>query len=82
MAQLAQSVVISLIGFRNRLSVLSQWVWNYVTYTRTARLIIGRNRDLKLSQPDGESAATHRQAAANEPSRQEAAQAGGDLRRF
>lgn len=71
--------LISLIGFRNRLSVLSQWVWNYVTYTRTARLIIGRNRDLKLSQPDGESAATHCQSVVNEPSRQDAAQAGGDL---
>lgn len=30
-----------LIGFRNRLAVFSQWVWNYLTFTRGARLITG-----------------------------------------
>ena len=30
-----------LIGFRNRLSVFAAWVWNYVTFTRGARLITG-----------------------------------------
>jgi NADH dehydrogenase len=30
-----------LIGFRNRLAVFSQWVWNYFTFTRSARLITG-----------------------------------------
>lgn len=30
-----------LIGFRNRLSVFAAWVWNYVTFTRSARLITG-----------------------------------------
>jgi len=31
--------IISLIGFRNRLTVSLQWVWSYLTYTRGARLI-------------------------------------------
>jgi len=30
-----------LIGFRNRISVFSTWVWSYFTFTRAARLIIG-----------------------------------------
>ena len=30
-----------LIGFRNRLSVLSNWAWTYFTFTRGARLITG-----------------------------------------
>jgi NADH dehydrogenase len=34
-----------LIGFRNRLVVLLTWAWAYVTYERSARLIIGRGQD-------------------------------------
>jgi NADH dehydrogenase len=30
-----------LIGFQNRLLVLTQWAWSYVTYQRAARLITG-----------------------------------------
>ena len=30
-----------LIGFRNRLAVLANWIWNYITFTRGARLITG-----------------------------------------
>jgi NADH:ubiquinone reductase (H+-translocating) len=30
-----------LIGFRNRLAVLSEWVWSYFSFTRGARLITG-----------------------------------------
>ncbi|MGA8090148.1 MAG: NAD(P)/FAD-dependent oxidoreductase [Terracidiphilus sp.] len=33
-----------LIGFRNRISVFSQWVWTYFTFTRGARLITGDQR--------------------------------------
>jgi NADH dehydrogenase len=33
--------VFFLIGFRNRLIVLFQWAWSYVTYERGARLITG-----------------------------------------
>ncbi len=30
-----------LIGFRNRLAVISDWIWTYFTFTRSARLITG-----------------------------------------
>lgn len=30
-----------LIGFRNRVAVLSEWVWSYFSFTRGARLITG-----------------------------------------
>jgi NADH dehydrogenase len=33
--------VFFLIGFRNRLIVLIQWAWSYLTYERGARLITG-----------------------------------------
>jgi NADH dehydrogenase len=33
-----------LIGFRNRVAVLSSWIWSYFTYSRGARLITGDQR--------------------------------------
>ena len=33
--------IIFLIGFRNRLLVMLEWVWAYLTYQRGARLITG-----------------------------------------
>jgi NADH dehydrogenase len=30
-----------LIGFRNRILVLIQWAWSYLTYERGSRLITG-----------------------------------------
>jgi NADH dehydrogenase len=35
-----------LIGFRSRLVVLVDWLWAYVTYARSARLIVGERRDV------------------------------------
>ena len=35
----------NLIGFRNRLVVLTQWAWSYVTYQRSVRLITDRRHD-------------------------------------
>lgn len=32
--------LLTLMGFRNRLNVLINWVWNYFTYDRSARLIL------------------------------------------
>jgi NADH dehydrogenase len=37
--------IIYLIGYRNRMVVLINWCWNYVTYRRGARLITGRRLD-------------------------------------
>ena len=31
-----------LTGFRNRLLVVAQWAWSYITYRRGARLIVGK----------------------------------------
>lgn len=36
--------IMNLVGFRNRLLVLTQWAWAYFTYQRSVRLIIGRSR--------------------------------------
>jgi NADH:ubiquinone reductase (H+-translocating) len=36
--------ILFLIGFRNRLVVLFQWAWSYLTYERSARLITGESR--------------------------------------
>ena len=33
--------LVYLIGFRNRLNVLVNWLWNYLTYDRSPRLILG-----------------------------------------
>jgi NADH dehydrogenase len=33
--------LVMLIGFRNRANVLVNWAWNYVTYDRGSRLIVG-----------------------------------------
>lgn len=35
--------ILFLIGFRNRLIVMIQWAWSYITYERGARLITGDN---------------------------------------
>ena len=34
--------VLFLIGFRNRMLVIIQWAWSYLSYDRGARLITGR----------------------------------------
>ena len=39
--------VISLIGFKNRLYVLSEWFWAYLTRERSARLITGDADELR-----------------------------------
>ena len=36
--------ILYLVGFRNRVLVLLQWAWSYVTYRRGARLITGESR--------------------------------------
>ena len=34
--------IFTLIGFRNRLTVMTQWAYSYVTYQRSVRLILGK----------------------------------------
>ena len=51
--------VFFLIGFRNRVLVLLQWAWSYVTYGRGARLITGEVQSPGASlQPAGMPAAS------------------------
>ena len=37
--------IVSLMGFRNRLSVLIQWAYNYFRYEPSVRLIVGQRRE-------------------------------------
>lgn len=46
--------VFFLIGFRNRLIVLIQWAWSYLTYERGARLITGDTRLVGFEPAGGE----------------------------
>ena len=32
--------LISLLGMRNKLTVLINWVWNYVTYSTSLRILL------------------------------------------
>jgi NADH dehydrogenase len=36
--------LMNLVGFRNKVVVLINWVWNYITYDRSIRLIFGGTR--------------------------------------
>jgi NADH:ubiquinone reductase (H+-translocating) len=45
--------LITLLGFRNRLNVFINWVWNYLTYDRSVRIIL---------QPDARRAPSDRRA--------------------
>jgi len=42
-----------LSGFRNRLSVLVQWAWSYLTFGRGARLIVGKEWQAYSGQSSG-----------------------------
>ncbi len=46
--------LIRLIGFRNRLFVLTNWAWNYIFYDRAVRLILHRfPNTVSRAHPDG-----------------------------
>lgn len=53
-----------LIGFRNRVAVLFSWVWNYLTYDRSSRLILhGEPRtDVPPTRHEGRSSGGERSA--------------------
>ena len=55
--------IMSLVGFRNRLWVLSEWFWAYFTRERSARLITGDAEQMRLqTQANNPSAATAKPA--------------------
>ncbi len=52
--------ILFLIGFRNRVLVMFQWAWSYLTYERSARLITGESRVISVpSMEYAEEAAGH-----------------------
>lgn len=45
--------LITLLGFRNRLNVFINWMWNYFTYDRSVRIILQNGRNaLKNKEPN------------------------------
>ncbi|WP_139172063.1 hypothetical protein [Geoalkalibacter ferrihydriticus] len=37
--------ILSLVGFRKRVFVVFSWLWSYLSFTKSARLITGDSRD-------------------------------------
>lgn len=44
--------VLFLIGFKNRILVLMEWAWAYLTFQRGARLITGNSQTITQAQPE------------------------------
>ncbi len=42
--------LITLLGFRNRLNVFVNWVWNYFTYDRSVRIILEQGQHMREKQ--------------------------------
>jgi NADH dehydrogenase len=53
-----------LIGFRNRLRVLADWMWQYLTFGRGARLITGQSDWIVPPEADSKESELERQHAA------------------
>lgn len=53
-----------IVEFENRLLVLLQWAWNYLTWNRSARLITGENR-LPFSQQESSELPPSRRTTSN-----------------
>ncbi len=57
--------LITLMGFRNRLNVFVNWVWNYLTYDRSVRIILEHQphtADRAKTSAEGESVAEFNEA--------------------
>jgi len=65
--------LVFLIGFRNRLSVLLDWSWNYLTFQRGARLILPMESDDPEGPYAGTAAGSPAGSDSSEPSAAEAA---------
>jgi hypothetical protein len=47
--------LVQIIGFRNRIMVLVNWAWNYFTYERGARLILGHDTATRAAHSSDDS---------------------------
>jgi NADH:ubiquinone reductase (H+-translocating) len=54
--------LVTLMGFRNRVAVFINWVWNYFTYDRSVRIILDEEDGLALSEGEQEAVEKARQA--------------------
>jgi NADH:quinone reductase (non-electrogenic) len=61
--------ILFLIGFRNRLIVMIQWAWSYLTYERGARLITGDARLPSWTKTHPEAAVTGEKTGSSEASK-------------
>jgi hypothetical protein len=57
--------LVTLMGFRNRLNVLTNWTWNYITYDRAMRIIL-ENTDANVEHVQSEQPAPAPNLLANE----------------
>ena len=46
--------ILFLIGFRNRLAVMWNWAWSYMTWQRSARIIVGEDGDVRTQHKRGD----------------------------
>ena len=44
--------VLYLVTFRNRVAVVANWAWSYLTFKRGARIVTSREHALPLSKPN------------------------------
>ena len=44
-------ILITLVGFRNRLNVFVNWTWNYLTYDRSVRIILEPDHSRNAVEP-------------------------------
>lgn len=69
-----------LIGLRNRAVVAFSWLWNYLTYQRGARLIVGGSEAQDAAQAEKVRPQDSSVEVSREPSRSQAASLGADWR--
>ena len=43
--------IVTLMGFRNRINVLVNWFWNYITYDRSVRIILDEPEEQRTTEP-------------------------------
>jgi len=59
--------LIFLVGFRNKVAVLIQWFYSYVTYRRGSRIIAGLDRIFKTGNPEARPASKAEKRSATKP---------------
>ncbi|MBL8134909.1 MAG: NAD(P)/FAD-dependent oxidoreductase [Anaerolineae bacterium] len=58
--------LVTLMGFRNRLSVFVNWVWNYLTFDHAVRIILEPQSSSRIGEADGSAGENGRQKTGQE----------------